>query len=80
MSSAMLLFIIGLLAGAVIIKYMPTNLMALEKEKYSYGIPVPGMKGYIKSPYSDKGYIDARNFAPNTEIKDPYTGKIILVP
>lgn len=46
----------------------------------SYGIPVPFKKGFIRSPYSCKGIIDARGIPPNTPIKDPYSGKIILTP
>jgi len=46
-----------------------------------YGIPVPGHKGMVTSPYSPEGnYIDVSAFAPGTAVKDPYTGKIFLVP
>jgi len=45
-----------------------------------YGIPVPGKPGYVSSPYSKDGYIDVRGFPPNTEVKDPYSGKIFRVP
>jgi hypothetical protein len=46
-----------------------------------YGIPVPGRKGLIMSPYLPEGnYIDVRAFAPGSAVKDPYTGKIFLVP
>lgn len=47
-----------------------------------YGIPVPFKKGFIRSPYDGckKGIIDARGIAPNTMIRDPYSGKIILMP
>ena len=46
-----------------------------------YGIPVPGRKGMVTSPYvPDGSYIDVSGFAPGTAVKDPYTGKIFLVP
>jgi hypothetical protein len=46
-----------------------------------YGIPVPGQKGMVISPYSPDGnYIDVSAFAPGSAVKDPYTGKIFLVP
>jgi hypothetical protein len=46
-----------------------------------YGIPVPGHKGLVMSPYSPEGnYIDVSVFAPGSAVRDPYTGKIFLVP
>lgn len=46
-----------------------------------YGIPVPGHKGMVTSPYSPEGnYIDVSAFAPGSAVTDPYTGKIFLVP
>jgi hypothetical protein len=46
-----------------------------------YGIPVPGHKGIVTSPYSPEGkYIDVSAFAPGSAVRDPYTGKIFLVP
>jgi hypothetical protein len=46
-----------------------------------YGMPVPGKKGFVTSPFSpDSGYIDVRGFAPGTPVKDPYTGKVFLTP
>jgi len=47
---------------------------------YPYGKPVPGQPGFVMSPYSSTGYVDVRGFPPGTEVKDPYTGKIFLVP
>jgi hypothetical protein len=46
-----------------------------------YGIPVPGKKGLVTSPFApDSGYIDVRNFPPGTPVNDPYTGKVFLTP
>ena len=46
-----------------------------------YGIPVPGQKGMVTSPYLPEGnYIDVSTFAPGSAVKDPYTGKIFRVP
>ena len=47
-----------------------------------YGIPVPGRKGMVTSPYTpEEGkYVDVTGFASGSIIKDPYTGKFFLVP
>jgi hypothetical protein len=47
-----------------------------------YGIPVPGRKGMVTSPYtSDEGKcVDVTGFASGSIVKDPYTGKFFLVP
>jgi len=46
-----------------------------------YGIPVPGQKGMVMSPYLPEGkYIDVSAFAPGSAVRDPYTGKIFMVP
>jgi len=56
----------------------------MEKAKASlpYGIPVPGRKGMVTSPYTpDEGkYVDVTGFASGAVVKDPYTGKLFLVP
>jgi hypothetical protein len=68
-------------------KFAPTVLPAsaapTEKAKgdMPYGIPVPGQKGMVISPYLPEGtYIDVSAFAPGSAVRDPYTGKIFLVP
>jgi len=54
---------------------------AIENQKMEYGIPVPGKPGFVQSPYAPKnGYVDVRGFPKDTEVKDPYTGRIFLVP
>jgi hypothetical protein len=47
-----------------------------------YGIPVPGRKGMVTSPYASEEakYVDVTGFASGSVVKDPYTGKFFLVP
>jgi hypothetical protein len=56
----------------------------IEKAKAGlpYGIPVPGRKGIVTSPYlpEEDKYIDVTDFASGSVAKDPYTGKFFLVP
>ena len=56
----------------------------MEKAKASlpYGVPVPGRKGMVTSPYTpEEGkYVDVTGFASGSIVKDPYTGKLFLVP
>jgi hypothetical protein len=62
---------------------LPASAAPKEKAKgdMPYGIPVPGQKGMVTSPYLPEGnYIDVRAFAPGSAVKDPYTGKIFRVP
>ncbi|MEI9893479.1 MAG: hypothetical protein WDN28_06155 [Chthoniobacter sp.] len=42
---------------------------------------VPGRPGLVFCPFGkSKGLIDVRGIPPETEVKDPYTGKSFLVP
>ena len=50
------------------------------KGRLSVRIPVPGKPHLVESPYSPGKYIDVEGFPPGTEVKDPYTDKIFLVP
>ena len=62
---------------------LPASAASADKAKgdMPYGIPVPGQKGMVTSPYLPEGnYIDVSGFAPGTAVKDPYTGKIFRVP
>jgi hypothetical protein len=62
---------------------LPASAVPPEKAKgdMPYGIPVPGQKGMVTSPYLPEGnYIDVSAFVPGSAVKDPYTGKIFRVP
>jgi hypothetical protein len=62
----------------------PVSAADIEKAKAGlpYGIPVPGRKGMVTSPYTpDEGkYVDVTDFVSGSVVKDPYTGKFFLVP
>jgi hypothetical protein len=55
------------------------SLKPIRREK-PYGTRVPGKPHLVESPYSPGKYIDVEGFPPGTEVKDPYTDKIFLVP
>ena len=43
--------------------------------------PVPGKPGYVFSPFDPTGgYVDVTGYASGQKVKDPYSGKIFLVP
>ena len=58
----------------------PSAPTSTAKGDYPYGVPVPGKPGFVRSPFSPDKMTDVRGYAPGTEVKDPYTGKIFLVP
>lgn len=59
----------------------PTPVPAAAPRDLPYGTPVPGKPGFVTSPHSPTaGYVDVRGFPPGSEVKDPYSGKIFLVP
>jgi hypothetical protein len=42
---------------------------------------VPGKPGYVFSPYDPSGgYVDVNGYASGSKVKDPYSGKVFLVP
>jgi hypothetical protein len=59
----------------------PTPVPVAAPRDLPYGTPVPGKPGFVTSPHSpNAGYVDVRGFPPGSEVKDPYSGKIFLVP
>lgn len=59
----------------------PTPVPVAAPRDLPYGTPVPGKPGYVTSPHSPTaGYVDVKGFPPGSEVKDPYSGKIFLVP
>ena len=62
----------------------PVSAADIQKAKAGlpYGIPVPGRKGVVTSPYlpEEDKYIDVTGFASGSVVKDPYTEKFFLVP
>ena len=48
--------------------------------QHPYGIPVKGRTGLVESPFSPGTYVPVKGFRHGTEVKDPSTGKIFLVP
>ena len=65
-------------------KSTPTAQTSREPFLYDGGFPyakrVPGKPGYVISPFHPDGYVDVRGFPSGTEVKDPFSGKIFLVP
>jgi hypothetical protein len=43
--------------------------------------PVPGKPGYVFSPFdASGGYVDVTGYTSGQKVKDPYSGKVFLVP
>ena len=49
--------------------------------QYPTAKAVPGKPGYVFSTYDPNGgYVDVNGFTSGSKVKDPYSGKIFLVP
>ena len=54
---------------------------ATTQTQYPTAKPVPGKPGYVFSPFDPSGgYVDVTGYTPGQKVKDPYSGKIFLVP
>ncbi len=54
---------------------------ATATSEFPYAKPVPGKSGYVFSPFDPNGgYVDVTGYSPGQKVKDPYSGKIFLVP
>jgi hypothetical protein len=42
--------------------------------------PVPGKPGLVFSPFNTQKYIDVSDYASGSEVRDPYSGKMFIVP
>ena len=52
-----------------------------QTEKIPIAKPVPGKPGYVYSPFDpNSGYVDVTGYAAGSKAKDPYSGKIFIVP
>jgi hypothetical protein len=59
----------------------PRTTSTQKNSDFPYAKPVPGKPGYVYSPFDPNGgYVDVKGYAPGQKVKDPYSGKIFLVP
>jgi hypothetical protein len=59
----------------------PRTTTASQNADLPYAKPVPGKPGYVFSPFDKNGgYVDVTGYSPGQKVKDPYSGKIFLVP
>ncbi len=57
----------------------PPSAPPTKADEPKYATKVPGKNGWIKSPYDGK-VLDAAGVPPGTQVKDPDSGKIMIVP
>jgi hypothetical protein len=54
---------------------------AATQSQFPTAKPVPGKPGYVFSPFdASGGYVDVTGYSSGQKVKDPYSGKIFLVP
>jgi len=62
-------------------KPSPTSSSTTTQAQYPTAKPVPGKPGYVFSPFDPSGgYVDVNGYTSGQKVKDPYSGKIFLVP
>ncbi len=49
-------------------------------EQLPFGLPVPGKKGFVYSPFDKTQMVDVRGIPPGKKVRCPYTSNIFLVP
>jgi hypothetical protein len=60
---------------------MPRSVAAAPPAEYPTAKGVPGKPGYVFSPYDPSGgYVDVTGYPAGSKVKDPYSGKVFLVP
>ena len=53
---------------------------AASQSEFPTAKPVSGKPGYVYSPSDPGKYVDVSGYAAGSKVKDPYSGKIFLVP
>ena len=60
---------------------VPSTSAVSQSADLPYAKPVPGKPGYVFSPFDKNGgYVDVTGYSPGQKVKDPYSGRIFLVP
>lgn len=58
----------------------PPSSSSSTPEQMPFGLPVPGKKGFVYSPFDKTQMVDVRGIPPGKKVRCPYTSKIFLVP
>jgi len=59
----------------------PAQKNATTQAQFPTARPVPNKPGYVFSPFDPSGgYVDVTGYSSGSKVKDPYSGKIFLVP
>jgi hypothetical protein len=59
----------------------PPRTVTSQPTQYPTAKPVPGKPGYVFSPFDPNGgYVDVNGYTPGSKVKDPYSGKVFVVP
>jgi hypothetical protein len=61
-------------------KPSPSSRAVSTQPEFPTAKPVAGKPGYVYSPSDPGKYVDVSGYAPGSKVKDPYSGKIFLVP
>jgi hypothetical protein len=58
----------------------PATAPSPAEESFPTAKSVPDKPGYVFSPYEPTKFVDVTGYASGSKVKDPYTGKVFLVP